>query len=431
MLIKRTRSFPSSPSSPRAIISEKVQYYVAALLFLCALVLHIVTVAPEDYFWSPSSSSSPTAALSLISSSSSLQHVGDKPCAILLFGLPRGFRVVWPTLQKHVILPNAAYGCDYYVHAFDMAHEDPSRSGRGGTIDTTSALQIMQNYFANELPRDPMTAHLTRQAQIHVTTSTEEEFQTAHAELLQKVETVMDEHGRPVYVPWKHENYESSTTTNILKMWHSIQSAWQLMERTTVTTTTDSSSSYWSAASTTATTTDYSRMAVLRLDVAYMTPVDIFQLNATHRDTTNSHYVLPGFAQYPVNDRGIYGPREAVRAWATERFQYVDEYVQEYKFKRPGSGIHSERYLGQYLLPRRIDYRFPQFKRVERPDWCFYRVRADQSVWISDCGLPAHAQREIMVSYVTGCECSEPVKKVRGAREVTCCVNNQTDIKES
>lgn len=381
---------------------------MAALLLFCALAFHAWTTSlPMNAASSPSSSLLRTATTSQDSTT----------CAILLFGLPRGFSVVWPSLQKHVIWPNAAYGCDYYVHAFDVTHEERGRSGEGGAIDTAHALHALQDYFTNQLPLDPLTAHLTRHAQFHATTCTDADFRAAHQDLLHRVETVMDEQGRPVYVPWKHENYERSTTTNILKMWHSIQSAWTLMEDTVQ----QNQNSRRKGSD-----LPYTRVAVLRLDVVYMTPVDIYQLNATHRDTANTHFVLPGFAQYPVNDRGIYGPTSVVRAWATERFAHVDEYVQEFRFKRPGSGIHSERYLAQYILPRRIEYKFPQYRRVERSDWCFYRVRADHSVWISDCGLPAQARRDTAVAFVTGCTCTDVEKKIRDVKQITCCVANQT-----
>ena len=336
------------------------------------------------------------------------QNLPEPTCAILLFGLPRAFPVVWPSLQRHVILPNAGYGCDYYVHAFDVPHEPAGRSGQGGPVDTQAALTTLQDYIQNKLPNDPLSLrHSSRPATIHVSTSTDEAFQTAHTDLLHRVETVQDEEGRSIYVPWKHENYEPSTTTNILKMWHSIQQAWQSMEEQVQEQKKNS----------------YSRVAVLRWDVVYMTPVDIYQINATHRDLENTHVVLPGFAKYPVNDRGIYGPTDAVRVWATERFRHVDTYVQEYRFKRPGSGIHSERYLGQFLLPR-MQSQFPSYTMVERTDWCFYRARADYSVWISDCPLPAHARRDAAVAYVTGCSCTDVQNRFRDVKEVTCCVDD-------
>ena len=383
----------SSTPSPRVLFPESTKRQ--HLWGICALVCLLYILAWQSLQLSPSQGL-PTSYSSAPRSSS---------CAILLFGLPRAFPVVWPALQRHVILPNAAYGCDYYVHAFDVPSEPAGRSGQGGPIDTPNALKTLQQFIEEELPRDPVTWHLPKPATIYVSTSTNQEFETAHAKLLHKVETVKDQDGNLIYVPWKHENYEASTTTNILKMWHSIQKVWESMQ------------DYQQFGR------PYKRVAVLRLDVVHMTPVDVYQINATHRDVENTHVVLPGFAKYPVNDRGIYGPADAVQVWAAERFKKVDEYIQEFRFKRPGSGIHSERYLGQYLLPR-MQNRFSRYKFVDRDDWCFYRARADYSIWISDCALPAHARRDAAVSYVTGCTCSEVQNRFRDVKEVTCCLND-------
>ena len=390
----------TSTPSPRVLFPESVKrehfWSIPSLVVLLYFVAwHSLQLSP--YYDGRTISYSPT------------QRPSTDSCAILLFGLPRAFPVVWPALQRHVILPNAVYGCDYYVHAFDVPSEPAGRSGQGGSIDTPNALKTLRRYIEEELPLDPVTWNLPKPATIHVSTSTMEEFETAHADLLHKIETVKDQNGNLVYVPWRHENYEFSTTINIVKMWHSIQRVWQSMQEHRLLGR------------------PYKRVAVLRWDVVHMTPVDVYQINATHRDVQNTHVVMPGFAKFPVNDRGIYGPADAVEVWANERFKHVDKYVQEYRFKRPGSGIHSERYLGQFLLPR-MKNRFPRYKFVDRTDWCFYRARADYSVWISDCSLPAHAQREAAVSYVTGCSCSEVQKRVRKVREVTCCLNHNITI---
>ena len=342
-----------------------------------------------------------------MSSSPSFSSSSASFCAILLFGPPRAFPVVWPALRRHVILPNAAYGCDYFAHTFDVANGDSTDESGRRAVDT------MQQYFLNDLSRDPMTRHLSHAATIHVSTSTQAEFEQEHADLLHRVKTIKDEQGRSVYLPWKHEGEEETTdAVGILKMWHSIQQAWQNMERHQNPTR------------------PFARVAILRWDMVYMTPVDIYQIDTVRRDTDNTHVVLPGFAKYPVNDRGVIGPSDALRVWATERFQHVDAYVQEYRFKRPGSGIHSERYMGQYLLPR-MQSQFARYQFVDRSDWCFYRTRADYSVLISDCSLPGHARRDDAVAYVTGCSCTDIVNRVHDIKEITCCTSiNRTTTEQ-
>ena len=47
---------------------------------------------------------------------------------------------------------------------------------------------------------------------------------------------------------------------------------------------------------------------------------------------------------YPVNDRMVIGSYEAVKIWATQRFDLLDDYVM-HKVPKPGLGMHSEHYL--------------------------------------------------------------------------------------
>ena len=110
-------------------------------------------------------------------------------CAILLHGSPHPFAVLWPALRRHVILPNAAYGCDYFVHTWQEDSTDRPQS---------EAVQVMQKYFAHELTRDPLTRHLARPATLQVASSTDAEFRQVHADLLHRVETVVDQQGRSI-----------------------------------------------------------------------------------------------------------------------------------------------------------------------------------------------------------------------------------------
>ena len=68
------------------------------------------------------------------------------------------------------------------------------------------------------------------------------------------------------------------TVDNIVKMWHSIEQAWNLME-----------------AHEQRENIHYTRVAMLRSDVVYMTPIDIWETEKKGiRDRTNNVAVIPG-----------------------------------------------------------------------------------------------------------------------------------------
>lgn len=68
------------------------------------------------------------------------------------------------------------------------------------------------------------------------------------------------------------------TVDNIVKMWHSIEQAWNLME-----------------AHAERENVRYKRVAMLRSDVVYMTPIDIWETEKMGvRDRANNVAVIPG-----------------------------------------------------------------------------------------------------------------------------------------
>jgi hypothetical protein len=76
----------------------------------------------------------------------------------------------------------------------------------------------------------------------------------------------------------------------------------------------------------------------------------------------------------------IYGPYEAVKIWATKRFELIDERA---RLRRdPGFEMHSERFLNASILPE-IEKLGVEL-HVNR-DICFVRTRADMSAIVSDC----------------------------------------------
>lgn len=279
----------------------------------------------------------------------------ENPCAINFFGLPRAYdSLVLPSLIENVLKPNAGYRCDFFVHYYDLKFEQKGRSGAGGAIDPHAVRhleQAVQQWGGGGAVRFRCTK--------------EEEFWEQYKTFIGKIHTAKDAEGKPLYIPWKDRSYTKQTITNIVKMWHSIQESWKLM---------DSYSGNHS--------TSYSRIAVLRSDVFHMTPFDMFE---TFGGEANSTAVIPGFGKWPISDRMIVGPPAAVSIWASKRFSHLKRHVKDvYKYHR-GYGMHEERFL-KYTV-------FPAIRRagvdiVEHKTLCFLRARAHDALWVEDC---AHA----------------------------------------
>jgi hypothetical protein len=127
-------------------------------------------------------------------------------------------------------------------------------------------------------------------------------------------------------------------------------------------------------------TVNYTRVAMFRSDAMYLTPIDIAMLDKGEIDTKNQHVVVAPFARYPVNDRMIYGPYEAVNTWSTRRFELIEERVQ--KRSHPGYEMHSEMFMEDSIFP---EIAALGYKTNINHDICFVRTRADESAMISDC----------------------------------------------
>jgi hypothetical protein len=249
---------------------------------------------------------------------------------------------------------------------------------------------------------------------------------------------------RLAYYPWKIPSYSNVSVVNIVKQWHSIDKVFTRMEQEK----------------------QYARVGIFRSDCVYVTPIDIALLEGpANTEATNDNYdddqnattptiatnttattpvtgtptsrvdvvvvvvdernqnvVIPAFAQYPVNDRMIYGPYSAVRMWATQRFRLLEKRVRRQSRHR-GMVLHSERFLSETLFPE-MDREHQQAEAEvaakaaaattnttttttttmavpslsssssssssstivhENPDICFLRARADLSVMANDC----------------------------------------------
>lgn len=280
-------------------------------------------------------------------------------CAINFFGLPRAFEsLVLPSIIKNIITPNP--GCDYYVHYYHMTEELQGRSGGGGTIDPTAIL-LLRDAVHNAARQNG--DENTPLPIVEFVFDKEEDFWKKYSILIERIRTTVV-NGKYLYFPWKAKTYQHPVTTdNIVKMWHSIQSSYQLMEDVAASKN-----------------IEYKIVAMLRSDVVYVTPINIH--DAPKRP--NNAYVpvtVPNFGKHPVSDRIIYGPREAVKIWATQRFAHLESHVDFILKNDPGWGMHSERFVNYTL--------FPLIQNVtkirQHPSLCFFRARADESVWVSDC----------------------------------------------
>jgi hypothetical protein len=292
-------------------------------------------------------------------------------CAILFFGLPRSFKLfVLPSIIENIIVPNMDNNCDYYLHYHAVTSEGQSRGAAGGTIQGNDVF-LLEDAIRQIYERDSTGSSIPH---ISITNSTIEEFEQARNQTMHRYETTLDENGEYLYFPYNAASWEyPHTMRNMVKQWHSIDAVWQHMEKNVRILK-----------------RNYSRVAMLRNDVMYVTPFDVYQLSTHERDVHNNHFVIPDWANYPINDRMVAGPYETVKIWATERFQRVESHVRTYPI--PGWGMHSERFLDFSIFPAMLNASSQSslsfssgYAMDQNPNICFLRARADGSVWIEDC----------------------------------------------
>ncbi|GKY94344.1 hypothetical protein MPSEU_000400300 [Mayamaea pseudoterrestris] len=292
-------------------------------------------------------------------------------CAICFWGLPRAFSaLVLPTLIENVLKPNAPYQCDFFVHYHYLEQEAPSRSGKGGVLNPKEVFELEDavKQVASEQATKVGTGG-SHTPVVRFTKTTEEDFFERRGEFINKTRSAKDSRGRYVYFPYKEKSYVYPTTTdNIIRMWDGLSAVSQLMKEYE-----------------TEQGIEYTRVAMLRSDVAFVTPINIYSVNgdATSSAMIQKTAVVPGFAKWPVNDRMIYGPAPAVRIWAAERFRRIDQHVRMIANARPGHGMQDEYFLDLTIFPAihalGIDIE-------EDESMCFLRTRVDESVWLNDCG---------------------------------------------
>lgn len=312
-------------------------------------------------------------------------------CAICFFGLPRSYKtMVLPSIQKNILRPNQRHNCDIFVHYFFQTKDASGRFNDGGKIDPTE-IHLLEAAVKEGSHNLPSHGNQRKASPVVVfTNDTEDQFFRKRKNSLWRYHNSYNSHGRQIYFPWKDKTWDKGSLDNVVRQWHSIDAVFQLMEQ--------HAQRY---------NINYTRVAMLRNDVMYLTPIDIMMTDNATVDTSNRHFVVPPFGSSPVNDRMIHGPYEGVKIWATQRFNMIEDRVQ-LEGDDSGYGMHSERFVNSSIMPamEKLGYS----KHVD-PDICFVRTRADSVALITDCVLRGETQGirqkniTTMVEHIIGRKC--------------------------
>mmetsp|Transcript_6149 Transcript_6149/g.15208 ORF Transcript_6149/g.15208 Transcript_6149/m.15208 type:complete len:567 (-) Transcript_6149:314-2014(-) len=374
-------------------------------------------------------------------------------CAINLFGLPRSFKHhVLPSLVRNVISVNHKYQCDYFVHFFNVTAEESGASetssksndsttqyARGG--NTGGVLHPDDVYLLKDAVAKPQetSANSDHRQRVEFVSDTDDDFRNTRKAYIEEIifGTGGNQSLNPYFV--KEASFTEQTLLNILKMWHSVDRVWNLMDQAKIKSNDGKNNG----------AKRYKRVAMLRLDVIYTTPIDVYKvptnvvppdLNKDYRKFLKrprqgqkaqkyfydfgtaaktkpqpQHCVVPGFKSFPVNDRYFAGPYEAVEIWAKDRFSRARKHVKEIlpgmeqsrasepmntkktdinnninytnpkiaPEKMTGYGLHDEIFVAHSILPA-IRESVPGVSiHVDLELW-FVRVRADGSIWLKD-----------------------------------------------
>ncbi|KAL3924984.1 MAG: hypothetical protein SGILL_000708 [Bacillariaceae sp.] len=325
--------------------------------------------------------------------------------------------------MENVIKPNFHYECDYFVHFFNITSEQSGRSGKGGAIDPSEVMllrdAIHELYAATTTKRFP---------KVKFASDTDEDFYRARNASISKIENypvsgntintnATTTRSNPYYPTKNAASFDATSTLNILKMWHTQTRVFELMESEVSSSGTSTGSSSMGKEDHHYSTQQYTRVAMLRLDVVYMTPIDIYKVpndptpntygvRSTEKgsfwknglagpiqrsdyyfyDLRNNHAVIPGFASFPINDRLIMGPYDAVKIWACDRWKWMEYYVETVLKKRKNLakfGLHDERFIANVVVPK--IRKLTSVRVMVDRNMYFFRVRADGSIWILDC----------------------------------------------
>jgi len=202
-------------------------------------------------------------------------------CALLFFGVLRGFDIVLPSIQNKILDVNPA--CHVYAHTYNISKLINLRNAENGSV------------FFEQIQK------LTR----NVSIDTRESFTAIRN--LTYYRTLFP--GNVIF-GWKYP----TSIDNMIMQWHSIERVWDLM-----------------MIAENKMNIRYQQIGLFRSDVKYMTPINIYAGNA----------VIPNFANWPMNDRLFFGKRKYAKHWATARFDMIATYLKKNKHV----GLHSETFM--------------------------------------------------------------------------------------
>lgn len=295
----------------------------------------------------------------------------NSSCAVMFFGLPRSFKkYVFPSIIENVFIPNIDNHCDYFLHYHAIESEGSNRKGEAGGKVHGEDVFLLPNalrkvyrdhgYGENDVPS------------FSIINSTMADFYDTRKETLDKYVNTLDDDGSYLYFPTTLKGWTYPVSIeNIVKQWDSLEAVWNHMEETAERLN-----------------KSYERVAMLRSDVMYATPIDIYENPENgHRDNDNTRIVVPGWGKYPVNDRMVVGPHDAVQIWSKARFRLIEKHVE----RNPGLGMHGESFLNITVFPamQRAGVnrggKGQPYELLEHPLVCFLRTRSDGSVWKDDC----------------------------------------------
>ena len=288
-------------------------------------------------------------------------------CAVLFFALPRSFKnYVLPSIIENVFVPNIDHDCDYFLHYHAVEFEGENRMNeKGGEIhgeDVYLLPEALRRVY-HEHRRGNTTGSTGEDDTgplFSIVSNTVHDFEVAHNDSLNRYIN-----NRDLYYPSEIKAWTfPGSIINMVKQWHSIESVWKHMTETAARLG-----------------KTYDRVAMLRNDVMFVAPIDVFETPSLGRDGSNEMVVVPGWGGYPVNDRMVSGPHDAVEIWASRRFELIEDHVRS----RAGSktGMHSERFLAQTVFPAMTRETGHEIR--EHPLFCFVRVRADGTIRKDDC----------------------------------------------
>ncbi|KAL3903796.1 MAG: hypothetical protein SGARI_005223 [Bacillariaceae sp.] len=308
------------------------------------------------------------------------------------------------------------------------------RSGRGGALhpdDIQLLRKAVQEAWDNSSGSDisSSTSDRRRPPQVAIIQDTNETFWERRQPQLMKYRNTRNNDGNLTYFPYTEPTYVyPDTIDNIVKQWHSIDAVWRLMEEHVKSESPVSSHPQNKR--------KYERVAMMRSDVIYITPIDMFasptkdseplssgSAGGVQSIATTQHssppVIIPDFGKWPINDR-------LIMVWATQRFRRIDDFA---KVAAPGTAMHSETFLNASILTS-IEQDL-HLSILQDPWLCFLRVRADGAIWIEDCdatksgnggGYPGNVMEQLHPFLPQNVTCRKRFlrDKVRRIRELIC-----------